>query len=669
MRLTIDASTLAYPKRTGIGRYLESVLPELTALLGPEASITLLAGRPLVNPTALDLVRTGRVAARTVDLPSLYAWQQTGMAWQLALLRPDVHLAPDGLLPLGYAGRSVCVVHDALWKRFPEALAWHIRAVFGLRQKRSLYKATTALSVSDFTRRELLRVFGPVGTKARVVRTNAVNREVFRPARPDDAATARFLERHGLAPGYVLCLGNLMAHKNLGVAVRAMRRLWSRGDPRTLVVVGHGDPAGLGLGPADRTRCLGYLPEAELPAAYRAASAFVFPSKYEGFGLPVLEAMASGVPVVHADAGALPETAGGAGLAFPPDDDPALAAILDRLSADPVLADYHRRRGLDRAGDFSWAGAAADLAEALMSAAGRRPEMALGATRPAEKQHRLPTVSIVTPSFNQAPYLRQNLESVKNQRGVTVEHIVLDGGSTDGSVEIIKEYDAHLAYWRSAPDRGQTAALIEGFDRATGDILGWLNSDDHLWDDEALSRVAAAFAAHPLAAMVAGDTVLVTADGRPCMIDMPFAPSGRLFRGVMATPQQSAFFRRSAYLEVGGIDPDFGYCMDFDLFQRLSQGREIVRVPAVLAAFRQHPTTKTATWGGVFRREMARCQGRFGRGPLHWLFVKAVTMEVRLGSILAQIEAFLGGRKLPTWSNARLEPARALARRRHDLAG
>jgi len=281
---------------------------------------------------------------------------------------------------------------------------------------------------------------------------------------------------------------------------------------------------------------------------------------------------------------------------------------------------------------------------------------------------RLPKITVVTPSFNQARYLRQNLESVAAQKGVDVEHILLDGGSTDGTVDVIRAHGSHLAYWRSEKDEGQTASLIEGFERASGQVFGWINSDDWLWDENALRRVAEAFEANPGAAMVSGDTVLTAEDGTPVMMDMVGWPNARQMRCNMAVPQQSTFWRADAYRAVGGIDLNFRYCMDFDLFQRMSQGRGMVRIPHIIAAFRLQPASKTATWGDVFAREVAVCQNRLGKGVLHKLMVKAVTMEIRLGAVAAEIGAVLSGRKLPCHANARLEPCRAWARKRYGLS-
>jgi len=279
----------------------------------------------------------------------------------------------------------------------------------------------------------------------------------------------------------------------------------------------------------------------------------------------------------------------------------------------------------------------------------------------------LPKITVVTPSFNQAQYLERNLLSVSGQKGVQVEHILLDGGSSDHTVDVIRRFGSHLAFWRSEKDAGQTAALIEGFTRATGQVLCWLNSDDYFWDEHALRHVAEAFRDNASAAMVTGDTVLTAGDETPVMVDMVWRPSGRQMRRNMAVPQQSTFWSAEAYRAVGGIDRNFKYCMDFDLFQRMSQGRQIVRIPHVLAAFRLQPASKTATWGDVFRREVALCQNRYGSGPLHSLLVKAVTMEIRLGAAWAELSAILSGRKLPCHANARWEPCRAYARKKFGL--
>jgi glycosyltransferase involved in cell wall biosynthesis len=395
MRITIDASSLSYPKRTGIGRCLESILPYLASMAAGQDAIILVSGQPIVNETALDLLSQGLLTAQTVNMPSLYAWQQTGMAWQLKRIAPDVHYAPDGLLPFGFRGKSVGVIHDILWKRFPQTLRPHIRLVFALRQRASLQRFTIPLTISAFTRNELIQAYGPMANRVRPRRLNAVDKDRFRPAIDADApAIADFLARQGLQRGYVLAVGNLMPHKNLSVALRAIARMnRSEGAPKQrLAIVGHGNAdAVMALLPRsadpETVVCLGYLSDDDVTLAYRAASVFVFPSRYEGFGMPLLEAMASGLPVAYADAASLPETAGDAGLSFPADDDEALADILGRLRDDPDLRQRQIALGHTQVADFSWETCAQNVYEALLEASGH-------------PSSRLYKGMIVTPSSN-----------------------------------------------------------------------------------------------------------------------------------------------------------------------------------------------------------------------------------------------------------------------------
>jgi len=379
LRITIDAGCLSHPRRTGIGRCLESVLPRLVSAAGGEAEFILLAGKPLVSEVALELVGQGKLTAKTAHFPSLYAWQQTGMAWQLRRLGPDAHYASDGLAPPCAGAPVVALVHDLLWERHPETLAFHVRAVYAARARASLSRAAVALAGSRFTKAEAVRVFGRAADKIEVRRCHGVDPSLFHPApREERPGRDPFLAAHGLAPGYVLCLGNLMAHKNLGLVLDALALLRERGEtPPVLAVVGLGDPEAIhrrlpGGYPRESVRCLGYLPDGQARAAYRHALCLAFPSRYEGFGLPILEAMASGAPVVYANASALPEAAGDAGLAVSPDDPAQMADALSRLAREPEMRAALVARGLARAEGFSWDECAADLWSALRRAAATR---------------------------------------------------------------------------------------------------------------------------------------------------------------------------------------------------------------------------------------------------------------------------------------------------------
>lgn len=211
--------------------------------------------------------------------------------------------------------------------------------------------------------------------------------------------------------------------------------------------------------------------------------------------------------------------------------------------------------------------------------------------------------TIVVPSFNQADYLPACLDSLLDQNDVDLEILVYDGGSTDGSREIIERHADRLAYWQSQPDDGQAAAIRAGFDRATGEVLGWLNSDDILMPG-ALAHARDALQGNPDAGLVYGDAVWIDSQGESIRPKREISFDWNIFAyGYCYIPQPSAFFRREAYLAAGGVDPSFRCCMDYDLWHRLAKGGKVIHIPLFLSGLRDHPGTKTNQLKEVFSRE------------------------------------------------------------------
>lgn len=227
-------------------------------------------------------------------------------------------------------------------------------------------------------------------------------------------------------------------------------------------------------------------------------------------------------------------------------------------------------------------------------------------------ENALPKVSIVTPSFNQAPFLEQTLRSVLEQDYPNLEYIVIDGGSTDGSCEIIQKYADRLAYWQSQPDQGQTDAINQGFAHATGEILAWLNSDDLLLPG-AVSAAVRALEEHPEAAMVYGDALLINAQGET-IGKFPAAQTDhrKLRRGYVHIPQQASFFRAELWRKVGPLDVSFYFAMDYDLWVRLAALAPLVYVPQLWAAFRLHGEGKSIAADDRCWPEMLRVHYRDG---------------------------------------------------------
>jgi glycosyltransferase involved in cell wall biosynthesis len=205
----------------------------------------------------------------------------------------------------------------------------------------------------------------------------------------------------------------------------------------------------------------------------------------------------------------------------------------------------------------------------------------------------LPLVSIVTPSFNQARYLEDTIHSVLEQDYPNIEYLIADGGSTDGSADIIRRYSDHLAWWVSEKDRGQTDAINKGFAHARGDILAWINSDD-TYAPHAISEAVEFFRTHLEIGLVYGDASFIDEDGR---IIGHFRAAQtdyrRLRQGYVHIPQQAAFWRGDLWKKVGPLDPSFYFAMDYDLWVRLSAVAPIQYTPRLWANFRLHTQGKT----------------------------------------------------------------------------
>jgi len=349
MRIAIDARLWAEP-RSGIGRYTRSLTEHLLQLAPEERWILYVDRAP--GPT----LRGAEV--RCLPWPQRLIWSLWHTPRDLRRRPVDVFHGVTGFeLPGRGPWALVTTVHDLVPFRLPGLVParhrWAVRCLLG----GAVRRASRVIAVSETTRGELLARYRLPPTRVVVVPEAAAPH--FVPPPPPALAAAR--ARYGLARPYVLFVGVLEPKKNLDVlldAVALLRRARAWGETELVVVGAPGwgpDPArrvpALGLDGA--VRFVGAAPDADLPALYGGALAFAFPSLWEGFGLPALEAMAAGVPVVASNRGALPEVTAGAALLVDPAPAP-LAAALARLLAEPALRERLRAAGLARAAEFSW---------------------------------------------------------------------------------------------------------------------------------------------------------------------------------------------------------------------------------------------------------------------------------------------------------------------------
>jgi glycosyltransferase involved in cell wall biosynthesis len=223
-----------------------------------------------------------------------------------------------------------------------------------------------------------------------------------------------------------------------------------------------------------------------------------------------------------------------------------------------------------------------------------------------------PLVSIVTPSLNQGAFLEETIVSVLEQDYPNLEYLVVDGGSTDGSVEVIRRYSDGLAWWTSKPDRGQAAALNEGFRRARGDYLGWLCSDDTLLPG-AVSRLVAVLQRDPALVLAYGDAVYSDArsERKHAARSGPWDPARMVRHAQVPNQQPASLYTRRGWEAAGPLDEDAWYYLDLQFTIRLAGVGEGVHVSEPVATYRIHPAGKST--GQPLRKaeDALRCADRF----------------------------------------------------------
>ena len=215
-------------------------------------------------------------------------------------------------------------------------------------------------------------------------------------------------------------------------------------------------------------------------------------------------------------------------------------------------------------------------------------------------------VSIITPSFNQARYLEATIQSVLfAQEYPRIEYIIVDGASTDGSVDIIKKYKKYLAYWVSEKDSGQAEAINKGLARTTGEIVAWLNSDDY-YGPGAVSSIVKVFEEHPDVLMVYGDMLAVDDQGQAINVFKYKQLSLEDLLCFQIIGQPAVFFRRSALEKTGLLDTNFHFLLDHHLWIRMARQGKILHVPEIWAAARYHAEAKNRAKAAQFGREAFR---------------------------------------------------------------
>jgi len=353
LRIAIDARKL---RDYGIGTYVRNLLRHLSRIDSATEYVLLCNGEDCGTLEAL-----GGNFRTVADSSAPYSVREQ-LSVPLDLRREGIDLfhAPHYVLPPLTPCRSVVTIHDCIHLRFPQYLP--NRLAYGYARASmwvATHRSSRVLTVSEASKRDILRYFRIPPAKIDVI-YNAID-ERYGEA-PDDEEVARVRERYQLNDPFVLYAGNIKPHKNLERLIEAFHEL-RKGDLEhvKLLIIGDEISKYATLRRAvhhfklhKHVRFFGFVPDKTLAVLYRLASVFVFPSLYEGFGLPPLEAMASGTPVITSNVSSLPEVVGDAALLIDPYDAAGIAAAMRRVLTEPALREDLRRRGLQRVQEFSW---------------------------------------------------------------------------------------------------------------------------------------------------------------------------------------------------------------------------------------------------------------------------------------------------------------------------
>ena len=353
MRVAIDVRKL---HDFGIGTYIRNLLRHLSRIDHDTEYVLLSLPRDIDTPATLG----ANFRAVAQSSPNYSIREQVYVPWALWREKPDVFHAPHYVLPPAVSCRSVVTIHDCIHLRFPQYLPSRAAYLYARASMwAAAHRSTRILTVSEASKRDILHYFDVPPDKIDVV-YNALDERLS--TAPDDDAIARVRQRYQLDHGFILYAGNIKPHKNLVRLIEAFDGLRRDGfDDLTLLIIGDEISKWPALRHAvhahklhKHVRFLGFLSDDTLAALYRMAAVFVFPSLYEGFGLPPLEAMASGTPVVTSNVSSLPEVAGDAAVLVDPTDTIDIKEGIKRILTDPGLRERLQARGLARAREFSW---------------------------------------------------------------------------------------------------------------------------------------------------------------------------------------------------------------------------------------------------------------------------------------------------------------------------
>ncbi|HEX6288541.1 MAG TPA: glycosyltransferase family 1 protein [Herpetosiphonaceae bacterium] len=369
MRIGFDATAIPH-NRTGAGNYIFNLVQAL-AQIDRSNDYAIFARPDHIGEFGIDQPNVQFWGVDLTSRPVRLAWEQVGLPWNIRRLKLDLLHSPHYTMPIPRLCKSVVTFCDMTFYLLPEMHSPSKRMFFQRMMRWSARHADRLIAISESTQRDVIRLLNV--RPERIVATPLAASPDYRPL--PQTHVAPVCARYDLTPGqYIYYVGVLEPRKNIPALIEAYATIAAEFPHVPLVIAGKKGwmydeifKRVVELGLEQQIRFLGYIPDDDVIPLYNGARVFVYPSRYEGFGLPVLEAMQCGVPVITTNVSSMPEVADGAALLVPPGEIPALAAALREVLTDDELARDLARRGLARAAHFSWRRCAAETLEVYQS--------------------------------------------------------------------------------------------------------------------------------------------------------------------------------------------------------------------------------------------------------------------------------------------------------------
>ena len=551
-------------------------------------------------------------------VPVIHETAQETMEAELAAGGYDVLFCPLLVLdPLKPGIPSAVMIPDLQHEFFPEffepnTLKWR-RQTF----RPSTIYATHIFTLSQHSKNTIVDKFRADAGKIEVVYLD-VDDEFRQPAPTRPSKAFRNL---GLPERYLFYPANFWPHKNHSNLLQAMRLLAGSHPDLALVLTGADTGHSRVKKEVDDLRLSrnvhfpGYVDRSVLVELYRNAAAIPFISRFEGFGIPILEAFHSGTPVITSRAGSCEEVAGGAALLVDELDPASIAAGIARVLDDPACRATLVEKGRNRASEFSWTKALNQTLSALEQIT-TSPHNAAPQRIHVEEY---PVVSIVTPSYNMGRFIRQTIDSVLTQDYPHIDYIVMDAASKDDTVEILKSYGDRLRY-ESKPDKGQAHAVNKGFEVSKGRIFTFLNADD-TYLPGAVGAAVKSMLANPSMGVVYGEANYVQEDGTNIgrYPTLPF--DVETLNRCCFICQPAAFMWSDVFQTAGSLNPDLHFALDYDLWMRIAKSHPMLKIDEVLATSRMYRENKTlGKRRPVYMEIMSATKTHYGYVPFDWVF-------------------------------------------------